>query len=187
MHKRPAFVLAMSAVGLGLLGLLFGCETDGPTEASIANEFPSDEPAPFTVVKVWYKTTLFLEPLPPGQESEPARVATGPEPVYALLARVPSNAVDAGAPRLVVARTRDEVTVPVGEQKRIVLSPTTTLVGCGGPGGLSRANYDDIAKRIFPGDAVEPFDPAGCTVAPLSRDAGGDSSGTASVDASGAD
>lgn len=186
MRKRSLLILTLYGAWLGLLFLLFGCETGGPTEATIANEFPGGEPAPFTVVKVWYRSTLYLEPLAPGQESEPARVATGAEPVYALLARVPPGGNDGGVPRLVAARTREEIAVPVGERRRLALSPTTTLVGCGGPDGLSQADYEYLATRIFPGDAIEPFDPAGCSAARPAGDAAADGS-PGSGDASGAD
>jgi hypothetical protein len=143
--------------------MFLACETNEPTEASIVNGFPNDEPDPYTIVKVWCRTTPFLEPVAPGQESETLRVGTGTEPVYAIVARgfAPNNA-DAGAPKLVAARTRDVIMLSPGETERVLLSPATALVGCGGAGGLSKADYEFIATRIFPGDALVPFNEAGC-------------------------
>lgn len=164
MHSNgPLHLYAFFCVGVTCVAMFLACETNEPTEASIVNGFPNDEPAPYTVVKVWYRTTLFLEPIAPGEESEALRVGTGTEPVYAIVARgFEPNDADAGPRKLIAARTRDAIVLSPGERKRVVLSPATTLVGCGGAGGLSKADYESIATGIFPGDALVPFDETGC-------------------------
>lgn len=172
MMKRtlPLFFLALG--GFALASAL-GCETLGePTEATVVNAFPADDPAPYTVVKVWLRTTLYLDPLAPGAESEALRVGTGREPAYALLARGydPSDP-DAGPPVLIAARTRDAVALANGETARVVLSASSTLVGCGGPGGLSPEDHAFISERIFPGEAIEP-----CSATPSAE--GGADAGT---------
>lgn len=169
-------------VGAAAFAAPLACETTDPTQASIANEFPKEAPSSYMILKVWYRTTLFLDPIGPSEESEAFRVGTGSEPVYALVARGPSPGdPDAGSPPpLIVARSRDPVSLSPGETKRIVLGPTTMLLGCGSPNGLSQTEYEFIATRLFPGDTVEPFDPAGCETAPT-RDAGVDAPSDAAV------
>jgi len=59
------------------------CEVTDPTEASIANDFPKDDPSSYTLVKVWYRSTLFLDPVAPGDASESLRVASAdPPPIH---------------------------------------------------------------------------------------------------------
>lgn len=156
-----------SLIGGATILAAAACETTDPTEAVVANDLPGE----YTIVKVWYRSTLFLAPIPPGAESDTLRVGTGTEPAYALLAHGGSSSnADAGTTLLVPARTRDAVTVSPGEKTRIVFSPETAFVGCGGPSGLTAADYAFLAERIFPGDSPVPFAESGCS-APSSADA----------------
>lgn len=175
--------LARAAAAL-LCGVAFAVESacqGDLSEAVVVNDMPADGPEPLTIYKVWYRSTLFLDPLAPGEQSESLRIGPGAEPAYALLA--PAYDADAGTPRLMPARTKDVIRSEAGETVRLVFSPATAFIGCGGAAGLSREDYDTIRERIFPGDIVAPFDPAGCTSQGRSgQEAGTDSAADAGVD-----
>lgn len=137
----------MRPLALLLPFALLGCEPD-PTEASVVNDLPAA-----TLEKVWFRTTLFAQPLETGQSSEPLRVGTGEEHAYALV-RIGSHAF--------VARTNDPVRAEAGEPVRIVFSPATSRSICFGDPKLTGADETFITSRVFPGDEVT-TDPALCT------------------------
>ena len=166
---RISIVLCAAAVACALGS---ACNND-VTEAVVVNGFPAAGTSTVSVYKVWYRTTLWLKPIPAGMESETLRIGTGTEPAYAILAvGLPAAGgddatdVDAGpasTPRFFLARTRDVLATGEGESKRIVLSPTSLAGPCASGAPLSREEYALIAARIFPGDVLEPFN-AECTL-----------------------
>jgi hypothetical protein len=180
MKRKMHRALLSCGLVLAVMRLAPGCQGD-LSQAVVVNEYPANVTERYTVYKVWYRSTLFLEPVSPGQESGALRIGPGTEPAYALLA--PSFDVDSGMRTLVPARTREPVQTGPGDTGRLVFSPTGALVGCGGPNGLSREDYDVITTRIFPNDVVVPFDPSGCMPpAQQAQDAGKPSVTDAGVD-----
>lgn len=129
-----------------LLAPVFACDAD-PTEASVVNELPGA-----TIEKVWYRTTLFTQPLESGQSSEPLRVGTGEEHAYAVV-RVGTHTY--------AARTAEPVRAEPGDSVRIVLSPTTVRSVCFGQPRITEEDQRFIASRVFPSDDLS-SDPAGC-------------------------
>ena len=160
MKRKVPRALSACVLVSAALRLAPGCQGD-LSQAVVVNEYPANVPEPYTIYKVWYRSTLFLEPVSPGQESGASRIGPGTEPAYALV--TPSFDADGGTRTLLPARTRNVVQTGSGDTGRLVFSPTAALVGCGGPNGLSREDYDIITTRVFPGDVVVPFDPLGCT------------------------
>lgn len=139
---RPLFFL--------LCLTLAACQED-VTDAHVENRTTD-----LVVVKAWYRSTLFVDPIAPGASSESLRVGAGTEPLYALVAR----ATDADAPSagpLLVARSREPVSTSPGAHEALVVSSETMLVGCG-PDGLSPEERDFVATRIFPRDDVAACD-----------------------------
>jgi hypothetical protein len=141
---RPLLALALSAS-------IAACEPD-PVEATVSNELPAG-----TIETVWFRTTLFTQPLEIGQTSEALRVGTGVEPAYAL--------VRIGG-RTYAARTAEPVRAEAGESARIVFSAASVRSLCFGSPILTEEDYAFITSRIFPGDDVAPYDPALCTAPP---------------------
>lgn len=184
-RRAIAILCVLSSASGAALGA--ACQPD-LSEAVVVNELPANGPEPLTVYKVWYRSALFLDPVAPGGQSETLRIGPGTEPAYALLALAYDP--DAGAPRLVPARTKDVIRSEPGDTARLVFSPATALIGCGGTVGMSREDYETIRQRIFPGDTFAPFDPAGCTPQPdPAQDAGSDGARTlpAGADSSASD
>lgn len=177
---RAGLALTASATLMMIvtIGVAAGCESTAATEANVVSEFSTNDPATsWTIVKVWYRSTLFVGPIAPGETSEETlRVATGSEPAYAILRmeKKPAPIEDggaeagagagagAGAMLVVAARTRGSIEFSVGEKKPITLSPATMLIGCGGINGLPQPDYELIKTRIFPGDPLPAFGQTGC-------------------------
>jgi hypothetical protein len=135
MHRSMLlFLLTLTATFGGS-----ACDND-PTEASVANELPGA-----TIEKVWFRTTLFEEPLENGQTSRTLRVGVGAEHAFAIV-RINGHAF--------LARTNDPVDAAEAEQTRIVFSPATARSLCFGDPRLSAEEQTDIAARIFPGDGL---------------------------------
>jgi hypothetical protein len=115
------------------------CDND-PTEASVVNELPGA-----TIEKTWFRTTLFTDPLEPGQTSRILRVGVGIEHAFAIV-RINDHAF--------LARTNEPVDAPEAETTRIVFSPATARSLCFGEPRLSLEEQTDIAARIFPGEEL---------------------------------
>jgi len=148
-------ILSAILLGLGLALAALGCDVE-PTRAVVANELPGGTGA-LVVRRVVYRSSLFLDPVPPGAESAEIRVTSGDEPAYLLLGPQEQDPPDAGAPApLRVARTAANVTVAPGDRVRIVVAERA-LVGCGVGAPLGAAEYAFLAERMFAGEALVPF------------------------------
>jgi hypothetical protein len=132
-----SFVLCSAAVTL--LVFVGACDND-PTEASIVNEIPDA-----TIEKTWFRTTLFTEPVEPGQTSRTLRVGAGAEPAYAVV-RIHGHSF--------VARTNAVVDATEADHTRIVFSPATARSLCFGEPRLAADEEELVRTRIFPGDAI---------------------------------
>lgn len=137
------------------------CETTSPAEAVVRNGFEPDATAP-VLAKVWYRSTLWTGPIEPGTESGALRVGTGAERAYAI--------VTVGS-RSFAAVSREVITTSVGETKTLTFSAGESMATCFTTNRLSSEDYELVTTRIFPGDAVEPFD-APCAAAGTDADAG---------------
>lgn len=136
----------LAAAGLSSM-LTVSCATTSATERSVENAWPDGPGAP-TLVKVWYRTTLWERPIAPGTQSEVLRVGTGEEPAYAVL-RI--------GERQFLAVSRDAIVTLAGTEGVLSFSPTVSRGACATTEPLSKDEYDFAATRIFPGEAVEPF------------------------------
>ena len=154
-------------LGLALLATMLvsatsACATSDPTQAVVVNAFTDD----YTVLKVWYRSELFIETVPKGAESSEHRVTTGSEYAYAIVTKGYDS--EAGVPTgpLVVVRTTKPLPVARGDTVRITLSEATTVAECFGSPRLGQAEYERIAQRIFPAETVPDFDPTKCGALP---------------------
>jgi hypothetical protein len=139
-----------------LLPILASCG-DGDVTYAVVH----DDVAGAAVYKAWYRTTLFVEGIAPGNDTPVHRVAPGGDLAYALLAPGWDPHSDAGAPaKLVAVQTSAPVSVRKGDVARIVLAADTVRGACLGSSPLSRDEYAVLTDRIFPGDALPTFDEA---------------------------
>jgi hypothetical protein len=146
---RPALLLF-------LLPILASCG-DGDVTYAVVH----DDVAGAAVYKAWYRTTLFVEAIAPGNDTPLHRVAPGGDVAYALLAPGWDPQGDAGAPtKLVAVQTSVPVSVKKGDVARIVLAADTVRGACLGSPPLSRDEYAVLNNRIFPSDALPTFDEA---------------------------
>jgi hypothetical protein len=162
-----------------------GCDDD-PTTAVVENGYaiPSDartaDADPMTVFKVWWVTTLFATPVPPGELSETERTTPANDFAYALLAPGWSPEL-AGAPaRLIAVRSKQPLSVAAHDLLRITVSDDQFTGNCaaGAPLGADDARF--IVERIFPGElAGTSYDPATCTSLPVAADGGAGVDGAA--------
>src|SRR5687767_8154528 len=109
--------------------LLLACDND-PAEATVVNDVPNA-----TIEKVWFRTTLFTQPLETGQTSEPLRIGTGAEPAYAVMKI---------GERRFLARTNDPVFADPAGVTRIVFSPQSARSLCFGTPRLDAADHDFV-------------------------------------------
>jgi hypothetical protein len=136
----------MRCLLLAILLGLFACD-NAPAEAVVVNGH-----ADMTLEKVWFRTTMFFRPIGPGSSSEALRVGTGVEHAYAVI-RLGEDDLDAGTKaKRFVARTREPVDSQPSETVKIVFSPTATRSPC------TKEEWDFITTRIFPTEAIEPFE-----------------------------
>jgi len=179
--------LAGPVVGAALLAAIAGCD-DAPTTAVVENAFetPADAGAAgaMTVYEVWWGATLFPYPVGPGATSEVERTVPTDEFAYALLAPGWSPGAGGRPPRLVAARSRAKLTVPLHGRLEIAVSDDTFLGDCAGGGPLDADDARLVVERIFPGPfAGVTYDPATCTTTAVSADASPDATSDASPDA----
>ena len=171
-----AVAVAMAAVAVAVA--VAGCDDD-PTTALVENGYaiPSDVGTaaadPMTVFKVWWVTTLFPTPVPPGELSETERTVPASDFAYALLA--PGWSPELGGPpaRLIVVKSKQPLAVAAHDLLRITVADDQFTGNCaaGIPLGADDARF--IVERIFPGDfAGASYDPATCTNLPAAADAG---------------
>jgi hypothetical protein len=143
-----------------LLLLLCACDGSDATYAAATNTFAaSANAASMSVLEVWYRTTLFTEAITPGNDTPAHLIAPGSDVAYALLA--PGWDPDAGAPSsLVGVETTNDVLAKKGELVRIELGPSTVRGACMGGPLLTKDEYDVIRERIFPAEALPPYEGA---------------------------
>jgi hypothetical protein len=150
-------------------GSVPACETDTPTTAQVENALSSagepggSEPS-LTVYRVWYKETLFIDPILPGEMSPPQRIVPGSDYAYALAA-VDWDASAGGNPdRLIALRSEDKLPIERGGVLSIRVQNATFVGNCWGDRPLSQEGADFIAERIFSAEfAGTQYDAATCT------------------------
>jgi hypothetical protein len=138
-----------------LLPLLFACDGSDATYAAVQNRHDT------TVYKAWYRTTLFADPVTPGNDAPVHLVAPGGGVAYLLLA--PGWDPDAGPPPMLSAAVTGTVDAEKGRIADIVVSKDTLRTACTAPPNvnpLAREDYDLLRERIFPGDNLSPFEKA---------------------------
>jgi hypothetical protein len=148
---------------LVLLLALGACDGSDATYAAATNTFPTaPNAAPTSVYKVWFRSTLFTEPITPGNDTPVHLVAPGGDVAYAVLAPGwNADDPDAGAPpALVGVRTTNGVFATKGEIARIELGPSTVRGACTGEPPLTKDEYDVIRDRIFPAENLPAFEQA---------------------------
>jgi hypothetical protein len=167
-----------AVLGLVVLPLLAtGCD-DQPTTVLVENDYPptataaASEPGT-TVFKVWWVTTLFPSPVAPGAVSETERTIPSTDFAYALLA--PGWSPDSATPptRLVALESTQKLTASAHQLLTIALSDQLFTGNCAAGSVLGDDDAQLIVHSIFPGSfAGLSYDPATCTTAPVTTDAG---------------
>jgi hypothetical protein len=138
-----------------LLLLLASCESSDATYAAVSNQL-GDGGA--TVYKVWYRTTLFTEPVTPGNDSPVHVVAPGGDVAYVLL--VAEWDPNTGPKGPLVPAITPLVGVDKGDIARIVVAKDAIRTACTGTptsGPLAQDEYDHIRLRIFPDETIRPY------------------------------
>jgi hypothetical protein len=157
-----------------------GCETETATTAVVADRYPviadgGDPSTQLTVYKVWWVTTLFVDPVVPGAESALQRTVPAADYAYALLAPGWDPTSTTPPVILIPVRSADKLGVTRGETLRIEVSDATFVGNCAGGKTLSQDDADFITLRIFPGDfATVTYDAKNCTSTALPSDGGTD-------------
>ncbi len=179
---RTFAIAALLAVPMPLV--MTACETETPTTAVVENDYPAvsdggDPAQELSIYKVWYSTTVFLDPLAPGQESDSQRIVPASDHAYVLLAAGWDPSSTTTPAKLIPIRSTDAFTISRGGSLRIGVSDPAFVGNCGAGKPLSQDDADFITQRIFPGDfaAVE-YDAKTCTSIPLPSDGRGDEGGT---------
>lgn len=189
--KRVSFVSA-AAVSISVA---VGCDGSEATYLAVTNGYPvpaandaGEDAAPpgtfasTTIVKAWYQSTLLLDNVAPGHDSQVHLVAPGTDYVYALVAPGWSPDLDAGAPSLLIpVITSSKINIAKGDTRAVLLSDSTVRGLCQGSPRLTQDEYEVITGRIFPGDPTPAYDPAACGKTPaLGADGGTDAAGAQS-------
>ncbi len=135
-----------------LMGL-FVAACDTPTTGVVKNGF-SDEQT--VVSKVWWSTTLFPDPVAPGETSAEQRLVPTSDEAYSLLSR---------GGKLIAVKSLAPWQVKRSEVLSIELSPSTITGDCAMGSRLTTEDAQLITRRIFPGEFFgKTYDPATCTV-----------------------
>lgn len=163
------------------LALAFtGCDTEDPTTAVVDDGYPvlddgGDVTKQVTVYKVWWVTSLFLDPVVPGAESAAQRTVPANDHAYALLAPGWDPASSTPPTNLVPVRSATTLTVKRGDTLHITVSDGTFVGNCAAGKSLSQDDADFITQSIFPGDfAAVTYDAKTCASTPLPSDGGAD-------------
>ncbi len=129
---------------------LSGCDT--PTTGVVLNAFTDDT----EVSKVWWATTLFPDPLSPGETSAEQRLVPTSDTAYALLSRKGS---------LIAVTSNNPWQVARSETLRIELAPGTIAGDCSAGSTLTPEVAEVITRRVFPSEFIgKNYDPATCAV-----------------------
>lgn len=154
---------------------LAACETETPTTASVRNDYTAladgGDPATQTVVcRALYASTLFLDPVAPGDTSAKHRTVPSTDYVYAVLAMGWDPSSGAAPTTLIPVRSKGPLAVARGDLGLIAVSPAAFDGDCSAGSHLSQTDADLITQRIFPGTfAGVSYDASTCkstTVAP---------------------
>lgn len=166
----PLFLLAAA---------LSACGTETPSEAVVVNDYgaaASDGSfaGEVTIYRAWYATTLFREPLGPGEQSAPQRTVPGKARAYVVLAVGWDPTSSAPPSSFVAAMSKSAFDVDRGGTLRITVSDDSFTGRCDGAEPLSQKDADFITQRIFPAEfAGLDYDAATCTAGPsVAPDAG---------------
>jgi hypothetical protein len=167
---------------------LIGCN-DAPTTALVENGYPAAGAAGgggvMIVFKAWWVTTLFPNPVAPGEDSEPERTIPSDDYAYALIAPDWSGDDGRAPARLIALKSRQKLSGTAHDLLRITVSDDQFAGNCAGGEPLSAEDAQLVVERIFPREfAHVAYDPTTCVSTPVSVDAGG---GDASSDQSAAD
>lgn len=151
--------------------LLPACATESPTEAIVANGY--GDASDLSLYRVWYATTLFRDPLGPGEASAPERTVPGTAMAYAVLAVGWDPSSSATPTEFVPVESRARLAVDRGDTLRIDVSDRTFDGRCGGSRPLSQSDADFITQRIFPAEfAGVTYDAPTCTARASTNDGG---------------
>jgi hypothetical protein len=144
--------------------LLAGCD-DTATTAIVQNRYATTT----TVFKAWWVTTLFANPVAPGNASETERTIPATDYAYALLAPEWPPA------QLIAAKSMAKLSATEHQLLTIDVSDDQFIGNCASGNLLSDDDARLITERIFPGDfAGLSYDAATCTSTPRQSDAGTD-------------
>lgn len=177
-----ALILPVVAASM-VLTLALGCETESPSTAVVENAFPvpmdgGDPSQQLTVYRVWYSTTLFLDPVSPGQVSDPQRTVPGSDYAYALLAVGWDPSSTAPPATLIALRSSEKFPVKLGDVLDIRVSDDAFVGNCAAGKALSQADADFITQRIFPGSFANlQYNSVTCTSTTLAVDGGAEDGG----------
>lgn len=174
MFLRKVFVASSLLFAL-VAGSIAACDPAEPARVTIANELPAEGAEAFTIDKAWYRTTLFVRPVAPGEASESASIGFGKETAYFVL-------TIGDPPQRYLAMSTNEIETSQGEQARIVVNASTIRSTCIGAPRMTEAEYKFIRERIFPGEEVQELG-AACFVPPPPGAADGGSEGGPTSDA----
>ena len=124
---------------------------DSPTTGVVVNAFTDET----VVTKVWWSTTLFPDPIAPGETSTEQRLVPASDAAYALLSR---------GSVLVAVKSRKAWQVTRSGVLSIELAPSSITGDCAAGSALTVDEAELITKRIFPGQfSGKTYDPVHCS------------------------
>ena len=156
----------MRRSALLLLGLI-GCDT--PTVGVVENHFSDDT----AVYRVWWETTIFLDPLAPGEASDLERIVPASDRLYAILAPGWDITSSTPPPKLLPVRSAEALTAIRGTTLHLVLDANAVVGDCAAGKPLTEDEAELITQRIFPGSFLGgSYDAKTCTFAAFPLDGG---------------
>lgn len=150
---KRLFFAAIVAVGA------LGCGEDASPTATVtvSNQFPATA---FTLTRVVYNGVDFGR-VAPGATSPARQAPVGNAYAYALGVFGARN--DGSDPPPLVLRLRDRSETTSGGTFTLVWSFPSHYGKCG---GMSQTEYEQIARDVFPGVAVQPYAQISCPAMP---------------------
>jgi hypothetical protein len=190
--KLPSYFALASLAKLAIAGTalyaLTACDTETPTTAVVDDAYPAvdggDPAQQIVVFKTWWQTTVFLDPVLPGAESQEQRTVPASDYAYALLAPGwdPASAIPPSV--LIAVRSNDKLAVARGDTLHIRVSDAAFTGNCAAGKPLAQEDVDFITGSIFPGDfATVTYDAKTCVATPLPIDASVDAGSEGGSDA----
>ena len=190
--KTSAHFALASFASLAMVGVAFGavtaCDTETPTTAVVDDAYPAidggDPATQIVVYKTWWQTTVFLDPVLPGAESQAQRTVPASDYAYVLLAPGWDPASTTPPAVLVPVRSNDKLAVARGDTLHITVSDATFTGNCAAGKPLAQSDVDFITQSIFPGDfATVTYDAKTCMATPIPPDGGVDGGTDSGADA----